>query len=37
MDSPFSWIHEMSRCPGIGEGELHDAPKLSEILKSQKT
>lgn len=36
MRSVFSWIREADRCPGINVGEVHDAPKLVELLKSQR-
>jgi uncharacterized protein len=36
MRSPFSWLKEAQRCPGIGVGELHEAPKISELLKTQQ-
>ena len=36
MKSPFAWLKEAQRCPGIGVGELHDAPKILELLKSQQ-
>ena len=36
VQNPFSWIAEMSRCPGIGEGDMHDAPKIADLLRSQK-
>ncbi|HLX63072.1 MAG TPA: YkgJ family cysteine cluster protein [Planctomycetota bacterium] len=36
MKSVFSWIREAERCPGINVGEHHPAPKLVEILQSQK-
>lgn len=36
MDTPFAWLAERNRCPGIGEGELHDAPKIVDMLKTQK-
>ena len=36
LDTPFAWIAEMNRCPGIGQGELHEAPKLQDLLKSQR-
>ena len=35
VQNPFSWLAEMSRCPGIGAGELHAAPKIADLLKSQ--
>lgn len=36
MKSPFAWLKEAHRCPGIGIGEEHAAPKIAEILKSQE-
>jgi len=35
MKSHFAWLREAQRCPGIGVGEDHAAPKIVEILKSQ--
>ncbi|MCK6472939.1 MAG: YkgJ family cysteine cluster protein [Planctomycetes bacterium] len=35
MRSPLSWVREMSRCPGIGEGGLHEAPKIADLLRQQ--
>ncbi|MBI3829632.1 MAG: YkgJ family cysteine cluster protein [Planctomycetes bacterium] len=35
MATPFAWIAEMNRCPGIGDGELHEAPKIVDLLKTQ--
>lgn len=31
----FAWEREAERCPGIGAGEWHSAPKIAELLKSQ--
>ncbi|HYG73870.1 MAG TPA: YkgJ family cysteine cluster protein [Planctomycetota bacterium] len=36
MKSPFAWLREAQRCPGIGEGEVHTAPKIAELLKNQQ-
>lgn len=36
MKSPFAWIKEAQRCPGIDVGEIHDAPKIIELLKTQQ-
>jgi Fe-S-cluster containining protein len=36
MKSPFAWLKEAQRCPGIGVGEVHAAPKITDILKSQQ-
>ncbi len=36
MKSVFSWIKEADRCPGIQVGEVHEAPKIADLLKSQK-
>ncbi len=35
MKSPFAWLKEAQRCPGINIGEEVPAPKIIEILKSQ--
>ncbi|MCZ7648148.1 MAG: YkgJ family cysteine cluster protein [Planctomycetota bacterium] len=35
LKSWAAWAREKERCPGIGEGELHTAPKLTELLKRQ--
>ena len=35
MKSPFAWLKEAQRCPGINVGETHVAPKIIDILKSQ--
>ncbi len=37
MDSRQSWKEERPQCPGIGEGTLHDADKISKILKTQQS
>jgi uncharacterized protein len=36
MKSPFAWLREAQRCPGINTGETHHAPKILELLKSQQ-
>jgi len=36
MKSPFAWLKEASRCPGINVGDVHEAPKIVELLKSQQ-
>ena len=36
MKSVFSWVKEAQRCPGINDGEINPAPKISELLKSQR-
>jgi Fe-S-cluster containining protein len=36
LDTQESWESETKRCPGINVGETHAAPKLIDILKSQK-
>ncbi|HYF49627.1 MAG TPA: YkgJ family cysteine cluster protein [Planctomycetota bacterium] len=36
MQSPFAWLKEASRCPGINVGEIHAAPKIADILRSQQ-
>jgi hypothetical protein len=36
LSSPMAWIEESQKCPGIGEGQLHQAPKLIELLKTQE-
>jgi len=36
LETPFSWIAEMSRCPGVGAGELWKAPQIVDLLKSQE-
>lgn len=36
MRSPFSWLKEAQRCPGINVGEDHAAPKIIELLKTQQ-
>lgn len=35
MKSHFAWLREAQRCPGIGIGDEHAAPKIAEILRSQ--
>ncbi len=35
MKSPFAWVREAQRCPGINVGETHAAPKILDILKGQ--
>lgn len=35
MKNVFNWVTEAQRCPGINEGELHSAPKIAEMLKTQ--
>jgi uncharacterized protein len=36
MKSPFAWLKEAQRCPGINVGETHDEPKILDLLKSQQ-
>ena len=36
MKSVFAWIKEADRCPGINVGEAHDAPKIADMLRSQR-
>ncbi|MEI6231716.1 MAG: YkgJ family cysteine cluster protein [Planctomycetota bacterium] len=36
MKSVFSWIKEADRCPGIQVGEVHEAPKIADLLRSQQ-
>jgi len=36
MKSVFAWIKEADRCPGINVGEIHAAPKIADLLRSQK-
>jgi uncharacterized protein len=36
MKSPFAWLKEAVRCPGINVGEHYDAPKIIELLKTQQ-
>jgi len=36
MKSPFAWIREAQRCPGIDVGETHSAVTIAELLASQK-
>ncbi len=36
LDTEADWESEKNRCPGLGNGELHPAPKLVEILNTQK-
>jgi uncharacterized protein len=36
MKSPFAWIREAQRCPGINVGETHSAPKIVDLLKTQQ-
>lgn len=36
MSSPFNWLKEAQRCPGINQGDVHDAPTIAELLKSQQ-
>lgn len=36
MRSPFSWLKEAQRCPGINVGESHEVPKIIELLKTQQ-
>lgn len=36
MKSPFSWLKEAQRCPGINVGDVHAAPKIIELLKTQQ-
>jgi len=35
MKSPFAWLKEAQRCPGINVGEIHAAPKIAALLKKQ--
>jgi Fe-S-cluster containining protein len=35
MQSPFNWIREAQRCPGINVGETHAAPKIVDLLKTR--
>ncbi len=35
MKSVFAWIKEANRCPGINVGELHEAPKIADLVRSQ--
>lgn len=36
MKSPFSWLREANRCPGINTGyEVHDGVKITNVLKTQ--
>ncbi|GMV82309.1 MAG: hypothetical protein AMXMBFR7_34930 [Planctomycetota bacterium] len=35
LKSWAAWEKEKQRCPGIGVGEKHEAPKLIELLKRQ--
>jgi len=36
MKSPFAWLRETQRCPGINSGDVHHAVKITELLKTQQ-
>ena len=36
MKSPFSWLKEAQRCPGINVGETHDSVRITNLLNSQQ-
>lgn len=33
--NPGAWQKETLKCPGLGQGELHSAPKIIEMVRSQ--
>lgn len=36
MRSPFAWLREAQKCPGVNVGDLHEAPRIIDLLKTQE-